>query len=207
MEEIISPIIDWGIATLCLAGEKQSGDAYVVKSWENKCLAAVIDGLGHGEDAADAARIASETLSNHASDSYDAASLVKRCHESLVRTRGVVLSLALFDAVNNAMTWLGVGNVDGLLFHADPQTNPAHESLLNRGGVLGYQLPSLRSSTLRLGRGDLLIFSTDGIRSGFEKEVSPEESPQQIADKILMRYNRKTDDALVLVARYTGGLP
>ena len=104
------------------------------------------------------------------------------------------------------MTWLGVGNVDGLLLRADPQTNPAHESLLLRGGVVGYQLPSLRPSTIHVGRGDILIFSTDGIRSGFEEEVNPEESPQQIADKIIMNYNRKTDDALVLVARYTGGL-
>ena len=31
------------------------------------------------------------------------------------RTRGVVLSIALFNAENNTMTWLGVGNVDGLL--------------------------------------------------------------------------------------------
>ena len=201
-----NPFVDWGVAALSLAGEERSGDAYVVKTWGKKLLAAVIDGLGHGEHAADAARIATETLINNAADSDNVLSLVRRCHESLLRTRGVVLSLALFDTANNAMIWLGVGNVDGLLLRADPQANPARESLLLRGGVVGYQLPSLRSSSTHVGLGDILIFSTDGIRSGFGSEVNREESPQQIADTIIMNHNRKTDDALVLVARYTGGM-
>jgi len=197
---------DWGVATLPLAGEKQSGDIYVAKSWGNKFLAAVIDGLGHGKHAANAARIAAETLISHASESDDVVSAVRLCHETIMRTRGVVLSLALFDAVNHTMTWLGVGNVDGFLIHVDPQKNPAYESLTLRSGVVGYQIPFLRPSTIHVGKGDILIFSTDGIRSGFEREVNPEEAPQQIADKIMINYNRKTDDALVMVARYTCGL-
>jgi serine phosphatase RsbU (regulator of sigma subunit) len=206
MEAIKSPFIEWGLAALALAGEEQSGDAYAVKAWEKKILIAVIDGLGHGEKAADAARIAVETLINHVSDTDDVVSFVRQCHEALLRTRGVVLSLALFDAENNTMTWLGIGNVDGLLLRADPQTNPARVSLLLRGGVVGYQLPSLRASTISVARGDLLIFFTDGIRSGFEKEVNPGDPPQQIADRIITNYYRNTDDALVLVARYTGDL-
>ncbi|MCK9195737.1 MAG: SpoIIE family protein phosphatase [Syntrophales bacterium] len=207
MEETISPIIDWGVATLPLAGEERSGDACVVKAWGKKFLVAAIDGLGHGDQAAYAAGIATETLINHTSDSDDVVSLVRRCHQSLVRTRGVVLSLAIFDAVNNTVTWMGIGNVDGLLLRADSQANPPSESLLQRGGVVGYQLPSLRSSTTHVGRGDILILSTDGISSGFEREVSTKESPQQIADKIIINYKKKTDDALVLVACYTGDLP
>jgi phosphoserine phosphatase RsbX len=205
MEAIKSPFVDWGVAALSLAGETRSGDAYAAKAWGKKFLAAAIDGLGHGEQAAEAAGIAAETLINHAPDSDDVVSLVKRCHESLARTRGVVLSLALFDAVNNTMTWLGVGNVDGYLLRADSHMRLAHESLLRRGGVVGYQMPSLRSSTTPVRRGDLLIFSTDGIRSGFERDVNPGDSPQQIADRIITNYNRETDDALVLVARYIDG--
>lgn len=199
-----SPVIDWGMAVLSLTGQRQSGDAYAVKDWDRKCLAVAIDGLGHGEEAAEAARIAVETLISHAQGSADIISLVQRCHQSLAKTRGVVLSLALFDALKDTMTWLGVGNVDGLLIRADPQASPARESLLARGGIVGYQMPPLRASTLHIGRGDLLIFSTDGIRSGFQQSVNPEEPPQLIAEQILMNYGRKTDDALVLAARYIG---
>jgi phosphoserine phosphatase RsbX len=205
MEAMRSPVIDWGVSTLSLAGEERSGDAYAVKTWENQALVAAIDGLGHGKYAAEAAGIAAETLSSHAADSKDVVSLVRRCHESLLRTRGAVLSLALFDAAENTMTWLGVGNVDSLLIRLDSRTKPVRESLFPRGGVVGYQLPSLHPSTTHVGRGDILIFSTDGIRSGFEPEVNPEETPQQIADMILANYNRKTDDALVLAVRYRGG--
>jgi phosphoserine phosphatase RsbX len=204
METVRSPFIDWGVASLSLAAEKRSGDAYVVKAGGKKFLAAVIDGLGHGDLAADAAAIAAGILTSRSLDD-DLVSLVRQCHEALLRTRGVVLSLALFDAANHTMTWLGVGNVDGLLFRSDPQANPARESLLHRGGVVGYQLPPLRPSTTHVGRGDLLVFYTDGIGSGFGKEANPEIAPRQIADMIMTDYNRGNDDALVLAVRYTGG--
>jgi serine phosphatase RsbU (regulator of sigma subunit) len=203
MEEIRSSFIDWGVAVRACIGEDRSGDAYVVKALENKVLAAAIDGLGHGEEAADASRIAVLTLTNHSSE--DATSLVKRCHEALARTRGVVLSLASFNTAGNTMTWLGVGNVDGFLMRADHYIKPSYESLFQRGGVVGYQLPSIRPSTLQVNPGDTLIFSTDGIRSGFIHEVKQEDSPQRVADMIITNYNRKTDDALVLVVRYIGG--
>jgi len=206
MEALRTPLIDWAVAAHALPGEERSGDTHVVKAWGNKFLLAVIDGLGHGEHAANAAQIAADTLISHASDSEDVVSLMNQCHKSLVKTRGAVLSLALFDTVNDTITWLGVGNVDGLLLRADRHIKPSSESLLQRGGVVGYQMPSLRPSTTHIRRGDILILSTDGIRGGFEKEVNPEEAPQQIADMIIMNYNRKTDDALVMVARYTGGL-
>jgi negative regulator of sigma-B (phosphoserine phosphatase) len=206
MEEMRSPFVEWGIAALPLAGQEQCGDAYAAKAWKKKFLAAAIDGLGHGRQAAIAAGIAVDTLTRYTSDSDDVISLVKRCHQSLLGTRGVVLSLALFDVMNNAMTWVGVGNVDGLLVRADPQTKPASESLFRRGGVVGYQLPPLRPSTLRVNRGDLIIFSTDGICSAFSREVCLQESPQQIADMVIKGYNRKTDDALVMVVRYNGDL-
>lgn len=200
---MITSLVDWGVAAQPYAGEDQSGDAHVVKSLGGKILAAAIDGLGHGREAAEASRMAALTLANHASE--DIVSLVGRCNEALMRTRGAVLSLASFDPAEDTVTWMGVGNVDGFLLRADPDTKPSYESLLRRGGVVGYQLPSLRSSTLQVNRGDTLIFVTDGIRSGFVPEVNREDQPQQIADMIITNYNRKTDDALVLVVRYIGG--
>jgi len=204
MEEIISPIIDWGVASQSLHGAQWSGDAYVVKAFKNKVLVAAIDGLGHGKHAEDAAGVAVTTLVNHHAE--DIVPLVRRCHEELLKTRGVVLSIALFNSTDDSINWLGVGNVNGYLLRNNPLVKPDHESLFLRGGVVGYQIPSLRPSSIHVNRGDILIFSTDGISSGFEKEVNPQESPQQIADKIITNYSRKTDDALVLVARYNGGL-
>ncbi len=103
------------------------------------------------------------------------------------------------------MTWLGVGNVEGFLLRAAP--NSPRESVLLRGGVIGYQLPPLRATVLSLARGDTLVLATDGIKSTFADNLNLADPPQQIADRILARCNKDIDDALVLVVHYLGGAP
>ncbi len=196
--------IEWGAAGLSIVKHSDSGDQFVVQEFPNGALAAVVDGLGHGQGAAIVAKTAAATLSLHASEPV--AALLRRCHEALLRTRGVVMSLASFNVLGDTMTWLGVGNVSGVLLRADPQANPSREMLLARGGVVGYRLPTLRSDSHALSPGDTLIFSTDGIRSGFTQTLVLNGSPQEIADRILAEYGRGTDDALVLVVRYAGRL-
>ena len=205
------PLIEWGVAAQALAGHAESGDAYVVEAIPNGVLVAVIDGLGHGDRAAAVAKTATATIKAYAHEPV--VPLMNRCHESLRGSRGAVVSLASFNAVKETMTWLGIGNVNGILLQANKQSNPGHKSLLLRGGVVGYRLPTLRDASLPVVKGDLLFFITDGIRSGFIKEqfqnpfsqtLDKTKPAQQIADTILAQYGRGTDDALVLVARYNG---
>src|SRR6185437_15006045 len=75
-----------------------------------------IDGIGHGEEAANAAEAAISILK--ASPDEPVISLLERCHEGLRSTRGVVLSLASIDPKHGMMTWVGVGNVQGVLMRA-----------------------------------------------------------------------------------------
>src|SRR5712692_7135198 len=107
-------LLEWGVATLPMPGEKESGDLHLVEPFRNGALVAVMDGLGHGAEAAVAARNAVETLKAHPDESV--INLLNRCHESLRTTRGVVLGIAAFNAVEGTMTWLGVGNIEGMLF-------------------------------------------------------------------------------------------
>jgi hypothetical protein len=60
---------------------------------------------------------------------------------------------------------------------------------------------------LPIRRGDTLVLATDGIRASFAEELSLRDPPQQIADHILARFGKDTDDALVLVARFVGCTP
>jgi serine phosphatase RsbU (regulator of sigma subunit) len=203
-------LIEHGIAQRAFPGESVSGDRAVVKPFPSGVLMAAVDGLGHGEPAAAAAAVAIDTLENHAEE--EPQELVRRCHEALKRTRGVAMSLASIDARSGMMTWLGVGNVEGLLLRT-ASSPPTREALLMRGGVVGYQLPPLRISHLPFGLGDLLVFATDGIRSDFAAGL-PLADPllrhqdvQEIADRLLAHFGRMTDDALVLVARYAGNAP
>lgn len=165
-------------------------------------LAVVIDGLGHGKDACEAASSAERIL--RADPGAAVTELVQRCHEALRGTRGVVMSIASFDARAATMTWLGVGNVEGRLLRAPVSGGPPPDALLVRGGVVGAHLPRLVARTARIRRGDMLIVATDGIRSEFLDAPLPYQEPQALADHVLARWGTQADDALVLVVRYLG---
>ncbi len=190
------------MAAHALPGQSDSGDLHVVKSFPNGVLMAALDGVGHGEEAASAAKIARMILERHAEE--PAIALIQRCHEELRATRGVVMSVASFNLPHGLLTWLGVGNVQGVLLRPGLTPLPAEESLLLRAGVVGAQLPPLQAAVLPLTSGDTLVFATDGIYSDFARALARDHAPQKAAESILARHGKTTDDALVLVARYVG---
>jgi negative regulator of sigma-B (phosphoserine phosphatase) len=200
--EPAQPILDWGVSGCAISSERESGDAHFVAAFPQGALVAVIDGLGHGPEAAEAAEKAIEVMRHCAQEPVT--EIILRCHAELRKTRGAVISLASFHIGMRTMTWLGVGNVEGFLFRAGLGGSGVRESLLLRGGVVGYQLPPLRSVSLPVLPGDILAFATDGISGGFGDRLPLDRSPQQIASEILRLYNKETDDALILVARYLG---
>ena len=82
--------------TRCRRGEATSGDLAVVTLLPEGALVAAIDGLGHGDEAARAARTAAEVVRE--SPSQDLVLLVERCHGALQGTRGAAISLAFVSA-------------------------------------------------------------------------------------------------------------
>ena len=127
---------------------------------------------------------------------------MQRCHTAMISTRGAVITLASINTVAGEMTWVGVGNVTAVIVY--PQSNPdsARDYLHLRGGIVGYRLPPLRTFTRPIRAGDTLIMVTDGIRKAFMQDIPIAESPEVIAQYIHVTFNRQTDDALVLVARF-----
>ena len=198
-------LVEWGWAGAALEGESVSGDVHVVAPFPGGVLVAVIDGLGHGVEAADASRQAAAVLEGRAGDPVD--SLVERCHQALRKTRGAVMSVASIDERTATLSWIAVGNVEALLLRGRRGVSPARESVTMRGGVVGYQLPALRTSSHRVSPGDTLVMATDGIRSGFVADVDARDAPQAIATAIFTRHARGSDDALVVAARYVGATP
>lgn len=205
MKDLIStgttPLLQYWVAARPLPGEWESGDQFLVAPTPHGMLVAVIDGLGHGCDAALAARAAVEVLAEHAGEPV--VSLVQHCHAALRKLRGVVMSLASFNGGDNTMTWLGIGNVEGLLVPAQDQRGTRKISLLLRGGIVGDRLPALLPSTVPVGLGDLLFFATDGIHSGFIRDIRATEHPYELIHQIFYRHVRSTDDALLLGAKWT----
>lgn len=196
------PCVEWSVASRAIPGQAVSGDLHVVAPHAHGVLMGVVDGLGHGDDATRAAQAAVQVLTEHAGESV--ITLVHRCHRALQDTRGAVMTLVSINAGDDTATMLGVGNVEAAVLHAHPQGLRARESVLLRGGVVGYQLPALHASFVPFAPGDLVVFATDGVREDFADLLNVSDPPAAQVDRVMARKFRGTDDGLVLACKYLG---
>lgn len=183
----------WGVAARAYPGCDVSGDAHVVRRTEAGLLAAVIDGLGHGPKAAEPAQKAVSLLSGWSGAAP--AQVMQMVDAGLRGTRGAVLSLALLTGTT--LTWLGVGNVSGVVL----RVNGRREHLHTPGGIVGYRLPTLYPASLTVAAGDLLVLATDGMRQGFVEAIDINAPPQVNAESVLRSHSRQHDDVLLLIGR------
>jgi len=204
-ERDVRDTIEWGVATRSRRGEAVNGDLGVVAVLPEGLLVAAIDGLGHGGEAARAARKAGEVVRERASE--ELVPLIECCHDALRNTRGAVIGLAFMSHLRRTMTWLGVGNIEGLVLSADPSALQPKGYLALGSGVLGHELPSVRIATLDVRPGDVLILATDGVEGAFADSVDTSGSAQDISERILAVHWKPIDDALVLAVRYVGVRP
>jgi negative regulator of sigma-B (phosphoserine phosphatase) len=191
--------LERGVAGRTHAGEARSGDVAVFAPMARGGLTAVIDGLGHGDPAADAAEAAAAIVRAHAED--PAQRLLERCHAALARTRGVVMTLVWFDVVGATVSWTGVGNVDARLVRATETRGLAAAPVL-LGGVVGYTLPQVRRTTMPLGPGDAVALATDGVAADYAASLEPGVPAQELAERVLARHGKGSDDELVVVVRF-----
>jgi hypothetical protein len=110
------------------------------------------------------------------------------------------MTLAKLSSGDRRLSWLGVGNVEGVLFASGGDCEKSQQRALLRSGIVGYRLPVLRTTTLAVEPGDLLTMATDGIDAGFTECLARPGTPQEIADRIVETRFKGTDDALALVA-------
>ena len=196
--------IEWSVAAQALPGESVSGDLHLVSTWDGGALLGVVDGLGHGDEATVAARCAVQAMEAHARESV--VSIVQHCHAALRNTRGVVMTLVSLDTYSDTLTVLGIGNVETVIVRATARGPARRESVLLRGGVVGYQLPPLQPSVLPVSLGDVVVFATDGVREDFSELIDPADPLPPLVERIMARKFRGTDDGLVLACKYMGNL-
>jgi negative regulator of sigma-B (phosphoserine phosphatase) len=195
-------VLERGVAGVAHEGQGRSGDIAVFAPWQRGGLFAVIDGLGHGDAAADAAEAAGEVLRVHVEE--EAQDLLELCHRQLRRTRGAVMTLAWFDLEAREMTWTGVGNVEARFVRAGEGADARHPSPVVLGGVVGYNLPQVRLASMPLEAGDAVVLATDGVTADFSQSLTSGVPAQELAERVLERHGKGTDDALAAVVRYLG---
>lgn len=210
MAERLAPAVEegrcrsltWAACASAYPGQARSGDAYLVEPTESGVLVAVADGLGHGEEAADAA--ARALASVHETAGRSLVGILSACHTALHGSRGVVMTLACIGA--DRLQWAAVGNVDAAVLRPGRRGAPVGRwSVPLRAGVLGDRLPPLRDATVDLEPGDTLVMATDGLSPDFLDGVDPYLPPRAMAASLHRAFARDDDDALVLVVRCEDG--
>ena len=174
-----------------MPGEIQNGDAVLVRqSVSGDTFLAVIDGLGHGPDAAHASRkaIAALALMPFEISVQDA---MQEIHQELRGTRGAAGTLCIIRDFK--LEICAVGNVALMCLGCSVP-------LVLSPGVLGHQVSRFRIGSCQVPSGARLSLLSDGISTRFRLDDYRQLSPDAACKEIMTRYRRKEDDASVLVA-------
>jgi serine phosphatase RsbU (regulator of sigma subunit) len=179
-----------------------NGDAYAVHWWNGLCRIAVIDGLGHGKDAAAASARAVEVLDAH--PELDPAEALRRCHAALAGTRGAAMSVARIDTERHELVYAGIGNVEAHIWQRGK-----HDRLIVYRGIIGSAMRTVRPFTVQLADTWTLLVHSDGIsaRADLQAPGIPRATdPTTLAEAVLQVFGREQDDALAVVAMSAGAV-
>ena len=187
----------WGAMTRPSAGFEENGDAYIIRRYGDRQLIAMIDGLGHGLGALQAAREAVAAI--EASATQPVESIIRSTHEALRPTRGAVLGLAAIDCPTGVIEYAGIGNTD---FRVLGGRSPIR--FISFNGTLGSRLERFKVFKEQLPKVATLIMSTDGISERWDVESYPGLlglHPQLLCAVVMRDYSRSNDDATILCGR------
>jgi phosphoserine phosphatase RsbX len=188
----------WGAVCRPKQHQLVSGDTYVVAPYGTSgLLVAAIDGLGGGTEAAHAAEIAAALIK--ANPTIEPTELLRRSHTALHNTRGAVIGVLNLDTVTRSATYVGVGNIGAHVYN-----NQAIKPI-SKNGILGYRLPQLLKLSYTYNFGDTFVLYSDGISGRFslDSTINSSLAPQELAETILHKHGKLTDDATVVVVRIT----
>jgi anti-sigma regulatory factor (Ser/Thr protein kinase) len=191
------PALELGVMCVALRGERACGDAWAVHPTRDGHVLMVVDGLGHGTEAASAARAAQRELAAHPEGALP--DQIARLHDALRPTRGAAASLAALAPLRETGTFCGIGNVAGLTRVAGRT-----RSLVSHNGTLGHQLRKVQAFDFPFPAGALLVLHSDGIATSWRLDDYPgieARHPALIAAVLYRDHRRSADDATVLVAR------
>jgi len=171
--------------------------------WQSgaKVVLCVVDGLGHGKGAEQAAKAAMEFVGRHYYEPL--LEIFTCCDKALRHTRGVAMGIAVVDTEAAALSYAGIGNIRAIVMVAGQKK----VSLTNNYGIVGGGYRKLTSETVPFTAGEVLILATDGIRENIDVsgcEDSLKADVQRLAEKIVQDWANKTDDIAVLVFRNAG---
>jgi anti-sigma regulatory factor (Ser/Thr protein kinase) len=187
-----------GARMVPMRGEHVSGDAWAAVRHGHRLAATVVDGLGHGPKAAQAARAALASFHDCIANVGPAQAL-SLAHQALLSTRGAVMAAAVIDPEAGLLRYSGVGNIAASIL-----TTEATVRLASTDGTVGFGIRTPRESTYPWARRSTLVMNSDGLSTKWNLAARPgllSHHPVLIASVLHQDFSRTTDDATVLVVQ------
>jgi serine/threonine protein phosphatase PrpC len=178
-------------------GEEVNGDGYFIAEGEDEILVSVIDGLGHGQGAYNAAQAALDILEQW--DGESVGDVLAAANDALKATRGAVMGVAMINRRAGELQFAGVGNIEARLYNGLKHLSPTSVY-----GTLGGRFAQPRIWKSEWTANSALIMTSDGLSSSWTIDMYPElmrRTPQLIAGVLMRDMARDSDDATVLVIR------
>jgi anti-sigma regulatory factor (Ser/Thr protein kinase) len=186
------------VGAICLPkpGQDESGDNWAVARQAGRSLVLVVDGLGHGPEAASAAREAVKVF--QANLMLSPAAIIEITHAALRSTRGAALAVVELNS-NQSIKFSGIGNIAGMVFSGEQRHHfPSHN------GIVGHQLSKIQEFIYPWTGKILLILHSDGLGTRWNLDAYPglnERHPSLIAGVLYRDFQRGYDDVTVVVAK------
>ncbi|HET9664537.1 MAG TPA: SpoIIE family protein phosphatase, partial [Burkholderiales bacterium] len=193
------------VGAICLPkfGEAATGDAWSTVSSAFGHVLCMADGLGHGPDAALAARAAIASVMANADHGRSVGSLVEQVHLALRPTRGAAVAVALLQPDEALCSFCGVGNISASLL-----SQGQSRSMVSHGGILGHQTRKVQEFRYPFPEGALCILHSDGLATRWRLDDYPgleKSHPALIAGVLYRDYSRGHDDTAVIAVRHARG--
>ncbi|HEX4006796.1 MAG TPA: SpoIIE family protein phosphatase [Acidobacteriaceae bacterium] len=178
-------------------GERFCGDAWTFHYGEERTVVLLVDGLGHGWEAAGAAQEAVETFRKH--PDLAPGEMLRVIHDALKKTRGAVASIAEIRPQEGTLTYAGVGNISAVVLSGN-----GSRSLVSHNGTLGMATSRIQEFRAEWPADAVLVLHSDGVHSRWDLSSYAGlmvRHPAVIGGALLRDFRRQRDDASVVVVK------
>lgn len=194
-----APIDSIKVGAVCMPmhGEERCGDGWSYEPLADRCVFVLVDGLGHGVGAAEAAEYGIASVHEHRTKTP--AQIVEYAHGALRSTRGAALAVAELNFSEQVVRYCGIGNVSATIV-----TSNALRHLVSFNGIAGHAAHKISQFTYPWTADSVLIMHSDGLMSRWDLQAYPgllQRHPSLIAGVLYRDFARGRDDVTVLAAK------
>ena len=189
------------VVNLPKSDQKVSGDGWSYSFNHSIKTFLVVDGLGHGLLAAEAARRAVQVFQQNSHEVP--VGILEAIHDGLRATRGAAAAVAQVDLSKKIVHYAGVGNINSAII-----TSSASRRMVSHNGTLGHEIRKIDEFTYEVPDDGGLLMHSDGLGSqwDFRKYPGLLSHHPQIVNSILYRdFHRDRDDVTVLFSTLKSG--